>query len=134
MRSSRSRYASGSGWIMDTRFTTTRRSAPATSTPCENAPWSTWRSPKRNSATAKEPTVSAVRVFLRTRLATIRRVYFMGPRSSRPVHERALLHVADDVGALRGERVVRDHEHRLAILAHEPVEQVEHLVRALAIE
>src|SRR5580698_1411972 len=37
----------------------------------------TARKPKRNSATAKEPTVSTVRSFLRRRFAKIRCIYFM---------------------------------------------------------
>ena len=35
---------------------------------------------------------------------------------------------------MRGQRVVGHHQHGLAVLAHEPVEQLEDLVRALAVE
>src|SRR5215470_110043 len=41
--------------MIETRFRTTSRSTPATSTPCWKAPSTTARMPNRNSATANEP-------------------------------------------------------------------------------
>src|SRR5689334_3527462 len=57
--------------MMEVRLITTRRSAPAISTPPLKAPRTTASTPKRNSATAKEPIVRTKRIFLRNRLARI---------------------------------------------------------------
>ena len=46
----------------------------------------------------------------------------------------ALLEVQHAAGALRGVRIVRDHDHRLALIAIERLEQVEDLVPGLAVE
>src|SRR5262249_18598346 len=126
--------------MIETRFNTTRRSTPATSTPCLKAPSTAARMPKRNSATANEPAVSAVRVFFRNRLLTTRCRYFIAagaPSASRPrlrgLDQHALLQVEDGLRAGRGEWIVRDHQRGLAVIAHEAVEQIEHLVGALAI-
>src|SRR6267378_4397318 len=136
--------------MIETRFSTTRRSTPATSTPCLKAPSTAARMPKRNSATANEPTVSAVRVFFRNRLLTTRCRYFIGARrdefraalrarSPRPARrhgldEHALLQMEDDARALRGERVVGDHQRGLAVISHEAVEEIKDLVGALPVE
>src|SRR5262245_48824323 len=132
--------------MIETRLSTTRRSTPATSTPCLKAPSTAARMPKRNSATAKEPAVSAVRVFFLHRLLRTRCRYFIVRRagcgraaSLRPARRRgldqhALLQVEDGARALRGERVMRHHQRRLAVIAHETLEEIEDLVGALAVE
>src|SRR5262245_48836662 len=132
--------------MMDTRFSTTRRSTPATSTPCLKAPSTAARMPNRNSATANEPAVSAVRVFLRNRLLTIRCKYFiagrprygraasLSPARRRGLDEHALLQMEDDARAVRGERVVGDHQCGLSVIPHEAVEQIQDLVGTLAVE
>src|SRR5678815_4970125 len=129
--------------MMDTRFSTTRRSTPATSTPCLKAPSTAARIPNRKSATANEPAVSAVRVFLRNRLLTTRCRYFIArrpgcgrapsltPARRRGLDEHALLQMEDGACALRGERVVGDHQRGLPVIAHEPVEEVQDLVDRL---
>src|SRR5205823_4491552 len=71
--------------MIDTRLMVTSRSAPATSTPTPNAPLTTAKSPKRNSATANEPIVKAKRIFLRKRLANISpRNFMLHLRPQRP--------------------------------------------------
>src|SRR5262245_14374644 len=132
--------------MIDTRFSTTRRSTPATSTPCLKAPSTAARMPNRNSATANEPAVSAVRVFLRNRLLTIRWRYFIARRlrcgraaSLRPARRRGLdehplLQMEDGARAVRGERVVGDHQRGLSVIPHEAVEQIQDLIGALAVE
>src|SRR5437588_7618704 len=64
------------GWMMETLLTTTRRSEPAASRPWLNAPRTMASRPNRNRATANDPRVSVVRIFLRNRLATMRWRYF----------------------------------------------------------
>src|ERR1700741_2124227 len=106
--------------MIDTRFSTTSRSTPATSTPCLKAPSTAARIPNRKSATANRPAVSAVRVFLRNRLLTTRCRYFilarhaptrassLTPTRRRGLDEHALLKMEEGACALRGERVVGD--------------------------
>src|SRR5437899_3216213 len=137
--------------MIETRFSTTSRSTPATSTPCLKAPSTAARMPKRNSATANDPAVSAVRVFFRNRLLTTRCRYFIGalragfgaslraapsPRPARRhgFDEHALLQMEDRARALRGERVVGHHQRGLSVIAHEAVEEIQDLVGALAVE
>src|SRR5262249_33356373 len=118
--------------MIETRFRTTSRSTPATSIPCLNAPSIAARMPKRNSATANEPAVSAVRVFLRNRFLTTRCRYFIvaGPPSAgrprlRGLDQHALFQMEDRAGAARGQRVVRDHQRGLALIAHEAIVHIE---------
>src|SRR6266581_807176 len=59
----------GRGWMRETLLITTRRSAPATSIPWLKPARMAASRPKRKRATTKEPKVSAVRTFLRLRLA-----------------------------------------------------------------
>src|SRR5207302_4056027 len=137
--------------MIETRFRTTSRSTPATSTPCLKAPSTAARMPKRNSATANDPAVSAVRVFLRSRLLTTRCRYFtveprrdgsracvrgVSPRVAgrHGFHEHALLQVEDSARARGGQRVVGHHQRRLAVVPDEAVEQIQDLVGALPIE
>src|SRR5438093_11391814 len=123
--------------MIETRFSTTSRSTPATSTPCLKAPSTAARMPKRNSATANDPAVSAVRVFFRNRLLTTRCRYFIvdlragsgGRWRLRPARrhgfdEHALLHMEDRARAPRGERDVGDHPRRLSAISPEPVEEI----------
>src|SRR5512138_37982 len=132
--------------MIDTRFSTTSRSTPATSTPCLKAPSTAARTPNRNSATANEPAVSAVRVFLRNRLLTIRCRYFIArrpgcgcgasltPTRRRGLDEHALLQMEHGARALRGERVVGNHQRGLSVIPDEAIEEVQHLIGALAVE
>src|SRR5690242_8715824 len=142
--------------MIETRLSTTSRSTPATSTPCLKAPSTAARIPNRKSATANDPAVSAVRVFLRNRLLTTRCRYFTGglrapptprdrsgaaprlpsPRAARGhrFDEHALLEVQHEARALRGQRVVGHHQHGLAVIANQPIEEIEDLVGALAVE
>src|SRR5438067_98650 len=123
--------------MIETRFSTTSRSTPATSTPCLKAPSTAARMPKRNSATANDPAVSAVRVFLRSRLLTTRCRYFTveprrdGSRAcvravSPPVagrhgfHEPALLQPEVSARARGGQRAAARRGH---VEAAEQVEQ-----------
>ena len=89
---------------------TTRRSAPAASTPWLKAPRMATSRPKRNSATAKEPTVRSVRTLRRKRLAS---------EQGQELHcvEHPLVEVQRGVRPLGRARIVRHHEHRLAELA-----------------
>src|SRR5438445_6843070 len=133
--------------MIETRFSTTSRSTPATSTPCLKAPSTAARMPKRNSATANDPAVSAVRVFFRNRLLTTRCRYFivdlragsggrwrLRPARRQGLDEHALLQMEDDARALRGERVVGDHQRGLSVISHEAVQEIQDLVGALAVE
>src|SRR5271170_6602534 len=63
--------------MIEVRLMTTRRSAPATSTPRLKALFTTARNVKRKSAAANEPMVSSRRIFFRNRLAKRRLLYFM---------------------------------------------------------
>src|SRR5262249_23178538 len=131
--------------MIETRLSTTSRSTPATSTPCLKAPSTAARIPNRKSATANEPAVSAVRVFFRKRLLTPRCRSFIaarrGPTPSSPraarghrLDEHTLLEVQHEARALGGQRVVGDHQHGLAVIANQPIEEIEDLVGALAVE
>src|SRR5215469_13167367 len=64
-------------FIKPTRSTTTRRSAPAISTPRLKALRTTAKNVKRTKAMAKDPTVKIRRIFLRNRFARISRLNFM---------------------------------------------------------
>src|SRR4029453_16948254 len=129
--------------MIETRLSTTSRSTPAPATPCLKAPSTAARMPKRNSATANEPAVSAVRVFFRNRLLTMRCRYFIGawaraalPRPARRhgLDEHTLLQMEDHARALRGQGVVGDHQRGLSVIPHEAVEQVQHFVGAFPVE
>src|SRR5213594_1347970 len=88
--------------MIETRFNTTRRSTPATSTPCWKAPSTAARMPNRNSATANDPAVSAVRVFFRNRLLATRCKYFIV--ASRAPRLDSLRRPSYDAVAARSER------------------------------
>src|SRR5213594_3226383 len=134
--------------MIETRFSTTSRSTPATSTPCWKAPSTADRIPNRNSATANDPAVSAVRVFFRSRLLATRCRYFSvelrpdgfreGPwstssrrRRGHGLDEHALFQMQDEARVLCRARIVGHQQHGLSVVPDEAVEQVEDLVGAL---
>ena len=129
----RSRYGQGQG--LDERGAVDdhqSRSLPATSTPWLKAPRMATRRPKRKRATANEPKVSKVRIFLRPRLASEQGQELHCDAS--PSDEGALLEVQGDLRALGRARVVGHHQDRLLVLAHEHVEELQDLAGALAVE
>src|SRR5437899_11632251 len=133
--------------MIETRFSTTSRSTPATSTPCLKAPSTAARMPKRNSATANDPAVSAVRVFFRNRLLTTRCRYFIGalragfgaslrapsPRPARRhgFDEHALLQIKDRARERGGERVVGHRQRGLSLITRAAVHVIQDLDGAL---
>src|SRR5688500_415233 len=119
----------GRGWISETLLMTMMRSAPARSTPMVKAARIVTSRQNRNIATANEPTVSTVCTLRRSRLAKSRGRYF----TASPLKD-ALVEVERGVRALRRLGVVGDHEDGLAQVAGQLLQQVEDLVRAVAVE
>ena len=94
-------------------------------------------SPKRNSATANEPIVSVVRIFLRLQVGEEQRQELhdahLALRLS-GLDQHALVEVQLRARALGGARVVGHHQDRLAAIRDEQRQQVQDLVGALAVE
>ena len=110
---------------------TTRRSAPAASTPCWKPARMVTSRQNRNSATAKEPDGQDGADLPAQRLASEQGQEL---HRSADVREHALVEVERGVGALGRPRVVRHHQDGLAVLVHERLQQVQDLVGALAVE
>src|SRR5512139_1487269 len=103
----------------------TSRAAEEACTPAYQASMTVRSSPKARIATATASTVSPLRSGWRSALRS---------RILRKIIHRALLEVAHAGGALRGARVVRDHDDRLAEVAHQAAHEVEDLRRRGAVE
>ena len=93
------------------------------------------RNPKRNRATANEPTVKAVRNFFRDRFAKIRWKEFHArlPTCAR-FHQHAFVKVESCIGTFRGHGVVRHHQDGLVVFLAEALQEFKYFISTLAVE
>src|SRR6186713_2413292 len=112
----------------------TMRSLEAASTPAVQAQSTVLSSRNVITATLTPATVSAVRSLFRPIFRMPIVAICMAIQAPRSGNERALVETADDLRAFGGSGIVRHHDDGLVELFVESFEQVQDLVRALAIE